>query len=61
MLTIVFSKHHTTLLALQGVGTAVNTHCMLHCNCSDSSLCVQKKIVIEPWNVWGGAQGIDSC
>ena len=26
-----------------GGGTAVNTHCALHYNCSDSSLCIQSK------------------
>jgi len=61
MLTTVFSKHHITLLSLQRVGMAVNTHCMLDYNCGDSSLCIQKKKVIESLNVWGGAQGSDSC
>jgi len=43
MLTTVFSKDHITLLALRGVDMAVNTHCVLYYNCSDSLLGIQKK------------------
>lgn len=61
MLTTVCIKHHITLLALQGVGMARNTHCMVHCNYSENSLRIQKKKgVIESLNIWGGSQGNDS-
>jgi hypothetical protein len=59
MLTTVFSKHHITLLALRGVDTVVNTHCVLYYNCSVSLLGIQKKKLIESLNVWGGSQGSD--